>query len=99
MAEVNGTALVALVAEMQARLAAMEERQVASSEDTSAALDASWVFSSGIWVLMMQLGFAMFEAGAVRERNVIATYAKKRLGLLLRDHCGCSLGLQSRLPE
>lgn len=47
------------------------------------ALDAAWVLSSMILVMLMQLGFAMLEAGIVREHNVVSTYAKNILDVIV----------------
>lgn len=59
------------------------------------ALDAAWVLSSMILVMLMQLGFAMLEAGIVREQNVVSTYAKNILdvtvGMLVSGMGGFSL--------
>ena len=42
-----------------------------------------WLISSGALVLLMQIGFAMFESGFVRSHNVVATYAKNTLDLII----------------
>jgi Amt family ammonium transporter len=49
----------------------------------AAAIDVAWVITSSSFVVMMQLGFAMLEAGTVNEHNVIATYAKNLLDFLI----------------
>ena len=49
----------------------------------SVALDTAWKLLCGVLVMLMQLGFAMLEAGTVREHNVIATYAKNIIDVIL----------------
>ena len=47
------------------------------------AADTAFVLGSAPWIFLMQLGFAMLEAGTVREHNVIATYTKNVIDLVL----------------
>lgn len=47
------------------------------------ALDTAWVILTSIFIFLMQLGFAMLEAGSVRENSVIGTYMKNLLDLSL----------------
>ena len=39
-------------------------------------MDTAWVLSCATLVFLMQLGFALLEAGICRPKNVIATYIK-----------------------
>lgn len=68
------------------------KRNAFNLDEIKGILDASWVFGSAILVILMQLGFAMLEHGAVREQNAIATYAKNiidfLLGILAAVFCG-----------
>eukprot|EP00316_Scyphosphaera_apsteinii_P011547 CAMPEP_0119319740 /NCGR_PEP_ID=MMETSP1333-20130426/50209_1 /TAXON_ID=418940 /ORGANISM="Scyphosphaera apsteinii, Strain RCC1455" /LENGTH=697 /DNA_ID=CAMNT_0007326225 /DNA_START=167 /DNA_END=2260 /DNA_ORIENTATION=+ len=54
-----------------------------SLEEIAGALDTAWVLMTATFIILMQLGFAMLEAGTVREHNVIATYAKNVLDFVL----------------
>ena len=57
--------------------AARENFELSESSDTA------WVLTAGIFVLLMQLGFAMLEGGTVREHNVLSTYAKNILDFVI----------------
>ncbi|KAL1498704.1 hypothetical protein AB1Y20_014015 [Prymnesium parvum] len=80
----NFSCLVAQVAQL--------ERALSELSDCGAAQDTAWVLTCGALVFLMQLGFAMLEAGAVREQNVIATYMKNLLDLLLGTLAGVFFG-------
>lgn len=54
--------------------------------------DTAWVLTTAPLVLLMQLGFAMLEAGSVREHNVIATYAKNTIDFVLGACIAASFG-------
>ena len=72
-------ALLARLTSLEALLASEAE----AADGRSAALSSSWKISSAILVVFMQFGFAMVEAGTVREHNAIATYAKNMLDYVL----------------
>jgi Amt family ammonium transporter len=46
-------------------------------------LDTAWALTCATLVILMQLGFAQFEAGCVRDNNVVCTYAKNLLDFIL----------------
>ena len=54
-----------------------------STLDLQTAMDTMWIFSCGVEICTMQLGFAMLEAGFVREQNVVATYMKNIVDFLI----------------
>lgn len=88
-------ALMARVAELEFDLALKGEKD----DEFSVALDASWVFSSAVLVVMMQVGFAMLEAGSVREHNVVATYTKNLLDVTLGVFAAACGGFQLAYPD
>uniref|UniRef100_A0A7S1FAN7 Ammonium transporter AmtB-like domain-containing protein n=1 Tax=Noctiluca scintillans TaxID=2966 RepID=A0A7S1FAN7_NOCSC len=61
------------------RLQVLESRLLRASNG----LDASWVFSSSALLFLMQIGFAMLEGGIVREQNVVCTYTKNVLDVVV----------------
>ena len=61
------------------RIADLEARILELSE----AVDTSWILSSAALVILMQLGFAMLEAGTVRANNVVTTYSKNILDFVV----------------
>ena len=61
------------------RIADLEARILELSE----AVDTSWILSSAALVILMQLGFAMLEAGTVRAKNVVTTYSKNILDFVV----------------
>lgn len=65
-------------------MTAMSDDAAITLELLAAAVDTAWVLASATFVIMMQLGFAMLEAGTVNEHNVIATYAKNILDFVRR---------------
>ena len=74
------------VAVLLERVAHLEARLNASSdafEDhvivNNTVQDTMWVVLTATLIVLMQLGFAMLEAGSVRSHNAIATYAKNML--------------------
>lgn len=56
------------------------------------AVDTAWVIACATFVVMMQLGFAMLEAGTVNEHNVIATFAKNILDFLVGTITAATFG-------
>ncbi|KAL1495739.1 hypothetical protein AB1Y20_016602 [Prymnesium parvum] len=66
---------------LSVQLARLERWQAAA--DAADVLDTAWILSCGALVFLMQLGFAMLEAGSVREQSVLATYMKNLLDLVL----------------
>ena len=69
---------------VEATLAALNRTVAALRQDQHVvytALDTSWLTQCAASILLMQIGFAMLEAGAVREQNAIATYTKNVLDL------------------
>ena len=78
---------------VDARLAALEglvdslnrsliEKSTLISEQKFAS-DTGWTVLCGTLIILMQVGFAMLESGSVREPNVITTYAKNVIDLLV----------------
>lgn len=74
------------IAALRAQLTVLEARLNASTSEFGSHVlvnnitqDTMWVILTAMFVLMMQLGFAMLEAGSVRSHNAIATYAKNIL--------------------
>eukprot|EP00966_Prymnesium_polylepis_P001887 43094-Prymnesium_polylepis.1 len=57
-----------------------------------AALDTAWVLLCGALVFLMQLGFAMLEAGSVREHSVIGTYMKNLTDMAIGTLAGTVFG-------
>mmetsp|Transcript_27827 Transcript_27827/g.79934 ORF Transcript_27827/g.79934 Transcript_27827/m.79934 type:complete len:685 (-) Transcript_27827:36-2090(-) len=70
------------------RIAQLEARLMVLAD----AVDTSWVLTASALVMLMQLGFAMLEAGTVREHNAVATYAKNVLDLVLGTVIAWSFG-------
>jgi len=81
-----------------ARIEAMEQQILETSQSTNSALDTSWVFQSAILVLLMQIGFAMLESGIVREQNVVTTYAKNLLDVTFGVFCAFLGGYNLAYP-
>mmetsp|Transcript_63088 Transcript_63088/g.150372 ORF Transcript_63088/g.150372 Transcript_63088/m.150372 type:complete len:813 (+) Transcript_63088:14-2452(+) len=81
--EVNLTALKELASSLASELAREQAVRSDVVHVLSSALDTIWIFACGVEILGMQLGFAMLEAGMVRERNVVATYLKNVIDFLL----------------
>ena len=52
-------------------------------ESARAPADTAWTLNTAPWILLMQLGFALLEAGSVREHNAIATFAKNSIDLVI----------------
>ena len=81
------------LAEVASRLTAAEEEVSrlqqanavahAARKELAESSDTAWVLTAGIFVLLMQLGFAMLEGGTVREHNVLSTYAKNILDFVI----------------
>ena len=87
MTQSDDSSLSTIHASLQALHAAVAELQAtqlidnANAEVTSLALDTNWITQCTASILLMQIGFAMVESGAVREQNSVATYAKNVLDL------------------
>mmetsp|Transcript_55857 Transcript_55857/g.130731 ORF Transcript_55857/g.130731 Transcript_55857/m.130731 type:complete len:817 (+) Transcript_55857:69-2519(+) len=79
----NVTALQELAESLADRITMLEIEQNATSFDLQTAMDTMWIFSCGVEICTMQLGFAMLEAGFVREQNVVATYMKNIVDFLI----------------
>jgi len=77
------TALQHLAEGLALRISDLEATQDSSSEELRTAMDTMWIFSCGVEIATMQLGFAMLEAGFVREQNVVATYMKNIVDFLI----------------
>eukprot|EP00966_Prymnesium_polylepis_P297530 6874144-Prymnesium_polylepis.2 len=60
--------------------------------ELASASDTAWVIIQGTFVVLMQLGFAMLEAGTVQEHNVIATYTKNLLDFIIGTVCALLFG-------
>jgi Amt family ammonium transporter len=54
-----------------------------SDSELAEASNTAWVLTASIFVLLMQLGFAMLEGGTVRHHNVLMTYAKNILDFVI----------------
>lgn len=82
--------------EVEALLLARETQLIARFEaeqaELAASIDTTWVLSSAVLVLLMQLGFAMLEAGSVRSQNVVATYAKNILDFVIGAIVATAIG-------
>lgn len=74
-------ALNASFIHLQAAVESMDRQANASLALVLAALDTSWLTQCAASILLMQIGFAMLESGAVREQNAVATWAKNILDL------------------
>ena len=70
------------------RLRLLETRLAELSDAT----DTSWVISAAALVILMQLGFAMFEAGTVRVHNIISTYCKNVIDFVVATLVSCLWG-------
>jgi len=55
-------------------------------------LDTAWMLLCATLVILMQLGFARFEAGSVRSMNIVCTYAKNMLDFVLGIIVACLWG-------
>ena len=69
-----------------------EARLLARINEVGVAADTAWIICCGAFVVLMQLGFAMLEAGTVREHNVIATYAKNLVDFMLGSIVALAIG-------
>eukprot|EP00440_Ansanella_granifera_P027925 gb/GFBE01030341.1/.p1 GENE.gb/GFBE01030341.1/~~gb/GFBE01030341.1/.p1 ORF type:complete len:727 (+),score=116.74 gb/GFBE01030341.1/:1-2181(+) len=58
------------------------------AEESGIAMDTSWVLSSTTLAFLMQVGFALLEAGCVREQNVIATWVKNIMDFVISVSVG-----------
>ena len=57
-------------------------------------IDTSWVIMCATFVILMQLGFAHFEAGCVRDNNLVCTYAKNVVDFILGILVACLWGFR-----
>mmetsp|Transcript_2651 Transcript_2651/g.6865 ORF Transcript_2651/g.6865 Transcript_2651/m.6865 type:complete len:740 (+) Transcript_2651:116-2335(+) len=69
-----------LIALMEGHLDAMQSNSFYSVTE---AMNTIWLFLAVSELATMHIGFAMREAGLVREINVVTTYAKSMLGVTL----------------
>ena len=81
--DINITSLTETAQKLLSRVSQLEETREVSTADLRVAMDTMWVFSCGVEICTMQLGFAMLEAGFVREQNVVATYMKNIVDFLI----------------
>ena len=88
-AEAAASNVLAAVASEE-RLRLLETRLAALADAT----DTSWVISAAALVILMQLGFAMLEAGTVRVHNVITTYCKNVVDFVVATLVACLWGYQ-----
>jgi len=64
----------------------------AEIELLASGLDAAWALLCATIVVLMQVGFAQFEAGCVCGNNVVSTYAKNLLDFILGIIVACLWG-------
>ena len=59
-------------------------------DDVRAGIDIAWLLYAGTLVFLMQLGFAQYEAGRIRPKNIISTYMKNIIdfGIHFGTHFG-----------
>eukprot|EP00931_Biecheleriopsis_adriatica_P054212 TRINITY_DN31883_c0_g1_i1.p1 TRINITY_DN31883_c0_g1~~TRINITY_DN31883_c0_g1_i1.p1 ORF type:complete len:704 (-),score=102.45 TRINITY_DN31883_c0_g1_i1:344-2455(-) len=76
-------ALLQRISELEVLIEQQAKTSNSFQLDVITSLDAMWTLSSMTLVFMMQLGFAMLEAGCVREQSVVSTYAKNIMDFVL----------------
>lgn len=98
--------LASLLSNLQSRVDDLEitfdaQQQVLSlcNDDVATSLDLSWLTSKMFLVATMQIGFALLEAGYVRESNLVATYAKNILDFILGVVPAALWGFNLAYPE
>lgn len=70
------------------------DRQLGASAHEDVPQDVAWKLLTSTFVFLMQLGFAMIEAGMSRQVNVIATYAKNILDFAFGSIAALVFGYQ-----
>ncbi|KAL1527742.1 hypothetical protein AB1Y20_009127 [Prymnesium parvum] len=88
----NITCFAERLALLESRMAGNLTEELLDVAAQNHPLDTAWVLTCGALVFLMQLGFAMLESGSVREQNVIATYMKNLLDLVLGTLAGALFG-------